>query len=306
VAARIRIPALVRGKELITENGLFGNQTNYAKLLLDDKDILSAGFFIGNPFTDVPELCSQAYVYTNNEEELAKKHVLKMANDFWPNRSKMQTELLSLEESIELGSKSEGTIVFTDAADAPSSGALGDSNKIIYEMINNNYPHSILSTILDSEAAKLAHKNGVGSKIKTSIGGKLDARFEPLVLEWEIISVNEEPFMPERWVWLQKPGKTAVLKSKNLTVVVTSNPVMQVDRAIYLENNLNPKDFHTVIVKSPHCEPEFYDDWVKENFNVDSPGSTSANLSSLGHKHCKRPIYPLEKDTEFTPTIEIY
>ncbi|MEC7881018.1 MAG: M81 family metallopeptidase, partial [Chloroflexota bacterium] len=27
VAARIRIPALVRGKELITENGLFGNQT---------------------------------------------------------------------------------------------------------------------------------------------------------------------------------------------------------------------------------------------------------------------------------------
>ncbi len=306
VVARIKIPALVRGKELVTEKGLFRNQTNYAKSLLNNKDILSAGFLIGNPFTDVPELCSQAYIYTDDKEELAKKHVLKMANDFWPNRSKMQAELISLEESIMLGFKSEGTVVFTDAADAPSSGALGDSNKIISEMIDNNYPHSILSTILDSEAAKLAHKNGVGSKIKTSIGGKLDKRFKPLELDWEVISINDNPFMPERWVWLQKPGKTAVLKSKNLTVVVTSNPVMQVDRAIYLENDLNPKDFHSVIVKSPHCEPEFYDNWVKENFNVDSPGSTSANLPSLGHKHCKRPIYPLEKNMEFTPIIEIY
>ena len=34
-----------------------------------------------------------------------------------------------------------------DAADAPSSGALGDSNAIISEMVRQEYPHSILSTI---------------------------------------------------------------------------------------------------------------------------------------------------------------
>ena len=73
VVARVKIPALVRGKELITETGLFGNQTKYAKSLIKGEEVLSAGFFIGNPFTDVPELCSQSYVYTNNNKDLASK-----------------------------------------------------------------------------------------------------------------------------------------------------------------------------------------------------------------------------------------
>ena len=269
VASRVKVPAIVRGKELITETGLFGNQTNYAKSILKNSEILSAGFFIGNPFTDVPELCSQSYVYTDSNKELASENALKMANDFWPNREKMQAELINIDDAIKLGSKSS-------------------------------------ATILDSEAANLANKIGVGSIIKTSIGGKLDKRFKPLVMEFEVVSINEKPFMPEKWAWLQKPGKSAVLKSGNLTIVVTSNPVLQVDRSIYYENGLDPKDYHSVIVKSPHCEPEFYDDWVNENLNVDVPGSTSANLQTLGHIHCERPIYPLEKNTKFVPNIEVF
>ena len=306
VASRVKVPAIVRGKELITETGLFGNQTNYAKSILKNSEILSAGFFIGNPFTDVPELCSQSYVYTDSNKELASENALKMANDFWPNREKMQAELININDAIKLGSESSATVVFTDAADAPSSGALGDSNAIVYEMMIQKYPHSILSTILDSEAADLANKMGVGSIIKTSIGGKLDKRFKPLVLEFEVVSINEKPFMPEKWAWLQKPGKSAVLKSENLTIVVTSNPVLQVDRSIYYENGLDPKDYHSVIVKSPHCEPEFYDDWVNDNFNVDVLGSTSANLQTLGHIHCERPMYPLDKDVKFIPNIEVF
>ena len=306
VAARIKIPAIVRGKELITEKGLFGEQTGYANSLLKNNEILSAGFFIGNPFTDVPELCSQSYVFTNNNIDLAKDGALKMANDFWPNREKMQTELINIDKAIELGANLSSTVVFTDAADAPSSGALGDSIEIIFNMIKQNYPHSILSTVLDPDTAKLAFKAGVGSNIRAVIGGKFDKRFESLELDFKVISINDKPFMPERWVWLQKPGKSAVLKSNNLTIVVTSNPVMQVDRAIYLNNGLDPKNYHSVIVKSPHCEPEFYDDWVKENLNVDAKGSTSANLKSLGHINCMRPIYPLEDDVTFSPNIEVY
>ena len=61
-----------------------------------------------------------------------------MANDFWPNRKKMQAELINLNDAIKLGSESSPTVVFTDAADAPSSGALGDSNAIISEMMVKN------------------------------------------------------------------------------------------------------------------------------------------------------------------------
>ena len=49
-----------------------------------------------------------------------------------------------------------------------------------------------------------------------------------------------------------------------------------------------------------------YDQWVEKNFNVDAPGSTSANVSSLGHTLCARPIYPIEPDTAFTPRAVTY
>lgn len=46
--------------------------------------------------------------------------------------------------------------------------------------------------------------------------------------------------------------------------------------------------------------------WAARNFNIDAPGATSGNLMSLGHKICKRPVYPLEPDTAFKPVAEIY
>jgi hypothetical protein len=49
-----------------------------------------------------------------------------------------------------------------------------------------------------------------------------------------------------------------------------------------------------------------FDAWAEKNFNIDVPGSTSADLNSLGHTICARPMYPMEPDTTFTPKAEIY
>ncbi len=306
VAARVRVPAIVRGNELITEKGAFGAQIRYAKKLHENPKVLSAGFFICNPFTDVPELSSQAYVFTDNDPELAEQHALQMANDFWPNRHIMQGQLISLKDSVARASEMAGPIAFTDAADAPSSGSSGDSNAIISEMIRANYPHSRLAPIADPAAAAKAHELGVGAKFTMGVGGAHDPQFTPLELEWTVESLADGTFTCETWKYEPTIGPTAVLKSGNLTLVVTTETVMLVDRALFFKVGLDPKDFHSTIVKSPHCEPAFFDDWVEANFNVDAPGATSANLKSLGHTVCARPIYPLEPDTEFTPKTEIF
>ncbi|MDP6040741.1 MAG: M81 family metallopeptidase [Candidatus Latescibacteria bacterium] len=73
VIARVRVPVLVRGDELITETGVFGQSIRYAQELEKRDDVLAAGMMIGNPFTDVPELCTQAIVVTNNDPQVAKR-----------------------------------------------------------------------------------------------------------------------------------------------------------------------------------------------------------------------------------------
>ncbi len=85
VTAKVAIPALVRGDELITATGLFGNSIRIAQQVEAGPMGLSAGMFIGNPFTDVPALQTYSFVVTDNDIELAQRDAVRIAESFWPN-----------------------------------------------------------------------------------------------------------------------------------------------------------------------------------------------------------------------------
>ena len=307
IAARVRIPTLVRGNELITETGAFGAQIRYAKEIEKHPEVMSAGMFICNPFTDVPELCCQPFVFTDNNQQLAEEAVLKQAADFWPNRNIMQGQFTSLEDSVAQGANMAGPLAFYDAADAPSSGASGDSVEIVTEMVRANYPHTILTSVVDPAAVAKAHEVGVGETFTMGVGGALDSRFAALKLDWTVQSIaNNSNLKMETWKFRLNPGPTAVLVSGNLTVVAMTKSLMMVDRTVFFDNGCDPKNYHSTIIKTPHAEPEFFDNWVEAKFNVDAIGSTSANLPTLGHTVCERPMYPMEPDTEFTPKTEVF
>src|SRR5262249_2897871 len=53
---RVTIPALVRGDELITRTGCYGDLIREVQRLERDGAILAGSIMIGNPFTDDPEL----------------------------------------------------------------------------------------------------------------------------------------------------------------------------------------------------------------------------------------------------------
>ncbi|MCH2375459.1 MAG: M81 family metallopeptidase, partial [Planctomycetes bacterium] len=62
--ARVRIPMLVRGDELLTATGKFGEAIEFCQDVESTPSGLAAGVIIGNPFTDVPDLCSNVIVAT--------------------------------------------------------------------------------------------------------------------------------------------------------------------------------------------------------------------------------------------------
>ena len=83
VTARVKIPALVRGDELITSTGKFGQCIRIAQAVEEGPKGLSAGMFIGNPFTDVPELRSDVVVVTDGDPDLAAREAKRIAALFW-------------------------------------------------------------------------------------------------------------------------------------------------------------------------------------------------------------------------------
>ncbi|HLJ20306.1 MAG TPA: M81 family metallopeptidase, partial [Stellaceae bacterium] len=168
VIARVVIPALVRGDELITRSGCYGDLIREAQRIERDGTALAAGIMIGNPFTDVPELCCQVLVATDGQEATAAAEAVRLAEEFWPLRHRMQGKLLSLERAIAQAATMKGPVVFTDAADATSSGATGDSNIILQGLRRNDYRRRVLAQIVDPVAAAAAHRAGVGMTIEVT------------------------------------------------------------------------------------------------------------------------------------------
>ena len=308
VTARIKIPVLARGDEMITETGLISECIALAKCVEASETGLSAGVMWGNPFTDVPELRSNSFAVMDGDEAAAKEHALAIANCFWRHHQKMQVPLTSLKDAVRLAATIDsGTVVMMDAADATSSGASGDSNAILREAIRQGYRGRILTPIVDPAAVEQAFAAGVGATIRTSVGGALDPdRYEPLEVEARVRSLADGKLRSESFGWHWDSGNTAVLEADNATLVVGTCPVSLFDRSWFYANGQDPRQFDLVVVKSPHCEPHMFADWCAKLINVDAPGATSANLRSLGHKTCARPIFPLDEDVKFQLAVDVF
>lgn len=307
VIARVVIPALVRGDELVTKSGCYGDLIREAQRIERDGTALAAGIMIGNPFTDVPELCCQVLVATDGQEATARSEAVRLAEEFWPSRHRMQGKFISLERAIAQAATIQGPVVFTDAADATSSGATGDSNIILKGLRKHDYRKRVLAQIVDPDAAAAAHKAGVGATIEVTLGGKLDTeRFSPMPVTAHVRSLSDGRARLETMKTGLDAGPTAVLTFDNFTVVVFSRTLSLFDRAMYYANGLDPRDFDLIVVKSPHTEYHMYDAWVEKNFNIDIPGATSANLPTLGHTICARPVFPLDEGVTFTPHAALY
>jgi len=308
VTVRVRVPALVRGDELITDSGIYGECIRLAQKIEESDEGLSAGMLIGNPFTDVSELCTNSLVVLDGNQELAEQYASEMAELFWVHREKMQVPLTSLEDAVaQTTAHNEGTVVLVDAADATSSGASGDSNSILSALYEAGYSGRLLAPIVDENAVKAARAAGVGNEVKLTLGGTIDpGRYQPLAVTAKVRMVSDGDFLSETFKLLWHAGPTVVLEIRSYTVVVSSRACHLFDRSFFRAHGQEPDRFDAVVMKSPHCEPHMFKDWASLYLDVDAPGSTSANLKSLGHTVCGRPIFPLDEDVVFEPRCEVY
>jgi microcystin degradation protein MlrC len=308
VTAKVSVPALVRGDELITETGSIRHAVDAAKAIEQSTGGLSAAMMWGNPFTDVPALASNSVVVTDDDPARAEREALGIANLFWEHHEKMQVPLTSLADAARITKENKsGTVVLVDAADATSSGASGDSNAILRTLLDGGYEATALIPIVDSGAVEAAFAAGVGKTVKATVGGALDTRrFTPLPIEGRVRMLSDGWFHSETTRELWQAGRTGVIQFRNFTLVVTSRAVSLYDRALFFAHGCDPRHFDAVVVKSPHCEPHMFKTWAARYVDVDAPGSTSANLRSLGHTKCARPIFPLDSNVAFRPKTKLF
>ena len=128
VIARVVIPALVRGDELITKSRLLRRSYARGAAPGGGGTALAAGIMIGNPFTDVPELCCQVLVMTDGDAAAAEREAMRLAAGVLAAAPPHAGQVDPARARHRAGRTIGGPVIFTDAADATSSGATGDCN----------------------------------------------------------------------------------------------------------------------------------------------------------------------------------
>ena len=293
--ARIQLPMLVRGDELITATGLFGQAIRSCEEL-EKSGCLAAGVNIGNPFTDVADLRSNVLVTTDDDPARAESEALRLARFMWRHRADMQAQLTSLPEAIRLAEETDGLTVFSDAADSTASGSPGDSNAILRGLYEHGYSKKALVPIVDGPAVAAAVEAGIASTLRLPLGGAIDTqRHDPFELEATVKSIADGEFTYEGGL-KGEAGRTVVLAAGRHRIMVTERPVMWVGRRVFQSQGLEPLDYDLVVCKSPNGFRVHYEEIANRIVSVDVPGGTSANLKSLPYRRITRPMYPLDED----------
>ena len=297
VTARVKIPLLARGNELITKTGKFGEAIRICREIEHSPGGIAAGVNIGNPFTDLPDLRSNTIVTVDGDADRARDEAMKLARFMWDHRQLWFADLMPMREIVARAEAEDGLTVCGDPADSTASGASGDSNAILAGLLEHGYTKRALIFIVDAPAVARAVEAGVGSSLDVTLGGSIDTeRFTPLLAKVYVQSLSDGVYgsgpVPGR------AGRTAKFRLQQHTVVVSERAAQTITSDFFLSQGEDPRDYDFVIAKSPNGFRTHYEPLASQILHADVPGSTSANLKTLPYKRCPRPIFPLDEGVE--------
>jgi microcystin degradation protein MlrC len=307
----IKVPMVVPASNQIDfKPGPYAELINKTKSLID-LGAVDASAFTVQPWMDIPELGFGAIVVTNGDKLLANLLVSKLAQIMWESRVNLSAiNLIEPETAVANGlSHDTGPVVLSDIADGTMAGSPGDSTAVLKVLLGMKISKTVLVSICDPKVAELAEKSGVGSKIKTLIGGIKGWNFySPCEIEGEVLVSSEMKyrFTQKGYHGMEiKMGLCAVIAIGHIRLLVTSLAASTTDPAFYRAAGLNPEKAQIVIIKSHAQFQDSYSNIAKSIYFLNTPGMSSDRIAELPFTKIDRPTYPWDPGLVFGPPYQL-
>src|SRR5262249_28319824 len=218
--------------------------------------ILAAGLATVQPWLDIPELGSALVVVADGDAGLAEEECRRFAAEVWQRRRGYLPGLGSVEGGVRAAPEdAAGLVVLSDSADSTTSGAPGDSNWVLRELLRYEWPRPALLTLVAPEVVAEARRLGMGAELVTPLGGVRDRRFSrPLTVAARVAGLFDARFVLAGHLARNLPidmGPSAVLRHGNVHVVVTSRSGPHFAPELFRAAGLDPFDAGVLVAKSP-------------------------------------------------------
>ena len=259
---------------------------------------------------DIPQLGSSVMITTDNAPEAARAACISVAEEFWQRRAEYMPLLFSAAEAVRFAHEENGLVVLSDAADATTSGAPGDSVWILSELLKYRWPREALVTVVAPEVVERCAGVAPGTQLTISLGGLRDNRFGTTI---ELAVVVERCF-DARFTMTGHIGRnmpidmgcSAVLRHEsNTRVIVTTRSGPHFAPELFRAAGFEPFEASVVIAKSPCGFRAVYADHAAAIYSVKAPGCAPSDFWNYEFRNIPRPLWPWDDIEPWTPAQDL-
>lgn len=274
----------------------------------EDPRILDVSNFGGFPFADF-DLAGTSILVTATDDEKGAACARDMGAFAWKIRDEFLKAIPPVQEAVEQAiliiDQSPGKpVALADVADNPGGGGSGDTPELLRELVRRGVPGSV-ACVWDPETVRLAQEIGEGNTGTFHIAGKAtDAYGGPVEVPGTVGHLSDGQFTGEGPVVRGQPvscGPTARIDVGDLKIVVTSIRHAANDQGYFRVAGVDPTREPMLMIKSRgHFRADF-EPICHSIIEVDAPGAANPTLDRYEFKKVRRPIWPLDAETEWSP-----
>jgi microcystin degradation protein MlrC len=308
VTAFQKVPLVVPAERANTQDAAsvsYGFRRQLQELEADPR-ILAAGMATVQPWLDVPGLGSAVLVVADQDAWQARSSCSRLAAEVWQRRREYLPQMLPVDQAVrEAHQFGDGLVVLSDSADATTSGAPGDSTRVLRELLKYHWPRPALVTLVAPGVVEEARRRGLGAEWTTPLGGIRDSRFSgPITVTAQVAGLFDARFVMSGHLAKNLPidmGSSAVLRHGNVHVIVTSRSGPHFAPELFQAAGLDPFAASVLVAKSPCGFRAAYQQRAEKILLVQAPGCAPSDFWRYEYRNIPRPLWPWDEMASWTP-----
>ncbi len=274
---------------------------------MEQQGALAASVFTGFPHADIENAGLSVVVVTDNDAALAEKYRDELLQMAWASRSEWVYPVEPLSQSVARAKVlTVQPVVLLDHYDNAASGGTMDTTAVLAEVLKQGLKQVAFFAIYDPQAVSEAIAAGIGQRVRLSVGGKMAMpqmphRHEPVMLEGTVKLISSGKYVakgPMSQGARQDMGAAVVIDTGDVEVALISRHVEPFDVNALISLGIDPMQKKFIVLKSRVHWRAGMGHLAQAVVECAGVGACTSDYSELNFKNLRRPIYPLDADTQ--------
>ncbi|NLD53451.1 MAG: M81 family metallopeptidase [Burkholderiaceae bacterium] len=279
-----------------------------------DGEVMNASVFGGFPLADIPWAGLSVVVVGDAAKpggrEAAQACCDELAAMAWERREEFVYRPDPLEKTIaEAARLADWPVVIADHGNNTASGGSADTMETIAEALRQGLQGIVAGPVRDTATVAAMIEAGVGARVTLPVGGRVDMptigrKGKPLTLTGTVRAITDGQFTvtgPMMTGVRVSCGRTAVLDTGPLQLVVSEERVEPMDLGVFTHCGVDPLRARYVIVFSRQHFRAGFQPIAKTILMAAGPGVCSSDYSQFPFRRLRRPMYPLDPHATLEP-----